>query len=99
MRKSAFCLLLLSTLGSQVSAAASSNILVDQLGWLTGSTKVAVLAAPQVGTGSPSAFIQVRTKPVSRSCPAWGMTTLVAIPYSSALTMKPASTSRVAEVM
>jgi hypothetical protein len=37
-------------------AGPSSNLLVDQLGWLTGSTKVAVLAAPQLGTGSPSNF-------------------------------------------
>jgi hypothetical protein len=41
---------------ARLLAAASSNLLVDQLGWLTSSTKVAILAAPQVGTGSPSVF-------------------------------------------
>jgi len=41
---------------SQIHAAALSNLIVDQFGWRTASAKVAILAAPQTGVGSPSSF-------------------------------------------
>jgi hypothetical protein len=39
-----------------LAPAALSNLIVDQFGWRTGSAKVAILAQPQLGTGSPSSF-------------------------------------------
>lgn len=43
-------------LAGVMPAAALSNIKVDQLGYLTWTPKVAVLARPMVGQGSPSSF-------------------------------------------
>jgi GH18 family chitinase len=44
------------SLSHAAAAAALSNLIVDQFGWRSSSAKVAILAAPQSGTGSPSSF-------------------------------------------
>jgi GH18 family chitinase len=49
-------LLLFVLLSSQAWSATLSNLIVDQFGWRSGSAKVAILAQPATGTGSPSAF-------------------------------------------
>ena len=41
---------------SAAHGAALSNLIVDQFGWRTYSAKVAILAQPNVGVGSPSSF-------------------------------------------
>ncbi len=50
-------LLFVSLFGpASAGAATSSNLIVDQFGWRTGSAKVAILAQPQSGQGAPSTF-------------------------------------------
>lgn len=60
------CLILISAVLNAAPATISENIKIDQFGYRPADTKVAVIAQPQSGAGSPSSFTPASTLKIRR---------------------------------